>query len=115
MFNFRGPVQDLGEKLSKSGASLTTSYTGGDTIAAAGTNTLEADCAAAFDAGTSLTDIRFRCEVSDDDVTWEPVAGVRASDGATVAELVFLAGGGNARDRLITSSDQGSATMRLVP
>lgn len=112
--SYNGPPQDLGVRLNKSGASLTTSYTGGDSLQLRGTQAVEGECAVDFRGGTDLTDIRFRWEISDDADDWKPIAGVRASDGAVVRELVLLAADGDAKDILVTESHRASKYVRLA-
>jgi len=115
MSTYHGPPQSLGQRLALAGATLTTSYTGGDSLGLKGTAATGASLRAVFAAGSTLTSIEFRWEVSDDGTTWEPVAGVRGSDGVVLNELSLAkVDGSTVREVFSTESHTDRPYVRLV-
>jgi hypothetical protein len=105
-------VISYGQMLSIVGTSLTTSFQGGTAIALMGAEELDVELLATFDAATTLTNLIFQFQVSDDGTNWEPLATVQASTGTyTTTATVSAAAGTTVRDR-VQISDASVMTFR---
>lgn len=113
---------DFTSFLSVAAGSLAASFPTGSSaaasasIAAQGTQLLEADTDTVFDPGTSVTsiDYQFQCS-SDGGTTWYAVAGRFAIDGLPTDSLeVPVSLGATVRRKLLCDAHTGSSLVRLV-
>jgi hypothetical protein len=98
-------VVSYGQCLSIVGLALTTSFQGGTAIALMGAEELDVEVLATFDAATTLTNLIFQVQVSDDGSNWDALAVVQASTGTyTATASISAAAGTTVRDRLQISA-----------
>lgn len=98
-------VVTYGQCLSITGTNLTTSFQGGTSVALAGVEEVDIELLATFDPATTLTNLIYQVQVSDDNSNWEAVATVQASSGSYTATATIAASAGTTvRDRAQVSS-----------
>lgn len=97
------------------GAALTSSWQGGEAFSLQGTDQVDAELLATFDAATGLTSIDYRLEVSDDGTNWEPIPSIQASTTQPgVAFSLAAAAGTTVRDRLLTENHRNAKFCRVA-
>jgi hypothetical protein len=93
---------------------LSGTYTGGDAKSLLGTDSIEAECIATFDAATGLSAISFRFAVSDDGTNWQPIASVLLSTGDTATDQAIAASAGTTViDHIATTSHRNAQYVRV--
>jgi len=98
-------VVSYGSCLSIVGTNLTTAFQGGTPIALMGVEEIDVELIATFDPATTLTNLIYQAQVSDDGTNWEAVATVQASTGSyTSTATIAAAAGTTVRDRIQVSS-----------
>lgn len=98
-------VVTFGQCLSVVGTNLTTNFQGGPWIALMGVEEVDVELVATFDPATTLTNLIYQVQVSDDGVNPEAVATVQASSAAyTSTATISASAGTTVRDRIQVSS-----------
>lgn len=94
-------IYEYGQWLSIVGTALTTSYQGGNAVALQGTDAVEARIVATADGASNIGSFDYQLQVSNDNVSWDPVMSYRVGTGATaVTHSMSPAAGATLADRL---------------
>lgn len=108
-------VHEYTNPLALNAAALATSYstaTATASIAAEGTQELQADVEVTFDAGTALTSVEYRFACSDDDgVTWRAVATYFLEDMLPGKEVSIAVAAGTTVKKKIGTTAHGSSKL----